>query len=243
MFDIVIFYREIIMATFYTNNSSVIIGNGITMINGKVIGGMIEGNGNIVTKEVPIKDIEIERLYYDIGGEITINIHPDFKGKESLTIQTDENIMEAINVSCDNILELSCKKSTSPSRPVKVVLDTSSINYIVATNTGDIEGTFTGAKLKVLLSGTGNLSLAGETDNLEVKASGTGQLFLKNLVSQNLELSLSGTSSGNCHASKSADIAISGVSNIELYGNPAKYSQHISGVGRITKTESSKFKP
>lgn len=222
---------------------SIIQMNGVTIINGQVVGGgnMVQGNGNLITKEYDITNKEFSDLKYSMIGTMELKVNPELKGKEVLTIQVEENLAESLRINTDGgNIELGINGNISPSKSIHIVLHTSSLSRISSSATGAINGEYEGSRLNISISGVGQVELIGNVDKLKAKISGTGKANLRHLEAKDCDFSLSGASNAEVYASESADISVSGVGNIVVYGSPPEYYQSISGVGNITKIEASR---
>lgn len=213
-------------------------GSGTVMINGKVVnssGGTIHGNGNVITKEFDIINNSLDTIGYGLPGTLEIKINPTLKGKETLTIEGEENILNAINVEKEDILELNINENVSLTKPLKIILHTSNIKKIITHGTGNIIGEYVGKKLRVRSSGTGEVEFTGNIETLEVSISGTGKFNGRDLYSKEAILVISGTSNAEIYATESAEISVSGIGNVKVYGAPSEFEQHVSGIGKIEK--------
>src|SRR5690606_17890905 len=92
-------------------------------------------------------------------------------------------------------------------------------------------------ELDLNLSGAGVLEVSGQANSQIVNLSGAGALEAKDLESQYCEINISGVGNAKVNVVKDLNATISGLGNIEYFGNPEKISQNVSGMGKVKKGE------
>ncbi len=92
-----------------------------------------------------------------------------------------------------------------------------------------------GDDMDLRVSGSGNLEVAGEADFVDASISGSGKIRGEDLVARTLDASISG--SGSIYISAEEEIAarISGSGNIYYRGNPDKVRSSSSGSGKVRR--------
>ena len=85
------------------------------------------------------------------------------------------------------------------------------------------------------LSGSGNLSAEGKTDELEVSISGSGDIDTGELIAQIVFARVSGSGDILVHASEELDARVSGSGDIRYYGDPEYKTKSVTGSGHIRK--------
>lgn len=147
-------------------------------------------------------------------------------------------------------------KSWKDRGTIKVYITAPNLEHISVSGSGSIksENTIRADRMYLGVSGSGDMDLEVETQNLDSKISGSGSMDLKGRA-RNTEISISGSGnmdgeslstntcevrisgSGNCRieVSESLDSRVSGSGNIYYRGNPDKVSNHSSGSGSIKK--------
>ena len=110
------------------------------------------------------------------------------------------------------------------------IITTPELTSIDIAGTAAVHATKLAAKtFAVSVSGTGQLDLAGTADTLEVTIAGTGALMAQDLVTATTNLDIAGTGQTTIHATKLADVRVSGTGSITVVGNPV-IRKHITGV-------------
>jgi hypothetical protein len=203
---------------------------------------MVKGNGKVITKTVDVANHDFDTLNHSLNSLVELKVNPELKGKEFFSIEGEENILDMIKINVGTALDLSVEGSYQTTKPMKIVFHTSSLKRIRCSGTGAVEGVYFADSLKLNLSGTGSVTLSGIVNNLVAQISGTGSAELTQLQSQDALIDISGTGNANICAKKSADVSVSGISKVNVYGGPAEFSQNISGLGTIKKIDN-KLKP
>lgn len=103
---------------------------------------------------------------------------------------------------------------------------------IVGAIDGDISGVF-GDKFDLFLRGAGDLDLKGDCKSIYVEISGAGDVDAENMKCEDVKVVMSGAGNLEAYASNSFTGKVSGVGNIDVYGNPKEVQRKISGLGVI----------
>lgn len=105
--------------------------------------------------------------------------------------------------------------------------------HLDATGTSHVAGTISVAELDASASGASTLALSGQVGQLNLHGAGTSGLRLSDLVTRNLEASLSGTSSATVAVSDTLAAQAGGASRLRYSGTPRITRQQTSGVASI----------
>ena len=81
--------------------------------------------------------------------------------------------------------------------------------------------------------GSGSVSVDGRTDSLSIRIRGSGDVNAADLRSNDVAIRLFGSGDASVFASDSLDVTITGSGNVDYHGDPAKFSENVSGSGRI----------
>ena len=187
----------------------------------------IRGNGRIKTEQRPVTE------FSDIqaGGMYQIEWHP---GAPSLSISTDENLLPYIESSVDGkSLKLESRDQIHPTRRIKVLVTSPTLTGANLSGAVRFNATqLTGPKFYLDTSGACHIVLAGNVDDLLGEMSGATKLEAEDLHTKNTDISSSGASKAEVHASETLRVSISGAGKVTYYGHP-KVERHISGAGSI----------
>lgn len=215
------------------------------------------GNGEIIAKNFDFSDFD--KLDIDGFYEVFLS-HGEV---EKVTIETDENLFEFINVSSDGstvVLDTEDGINLQSKHGIKVYITYKSLSYISmggagviktenTLNTDDLKIKMSGAgvidlaleakTLEIGLSGAGSIKLSGNVNDQELKLSGAGSVDAYKLESKNCIIHLGGVGSANVFVTKSLDADVSGIGSIKYKGNPNHLVKNVSGIGKIKNMSNS----
>jgi hypothetical protein len=212
------------------------------------------GSGNVVTEERQVSGFDSVAL--SGVGEVIITQGD----QESLTIETDDNLMRYIETEVRNgTLELGFASNTIPIPSRSIVFRVSVVNLTGLDSSGagsfEIDGldtdrlrvTLSGAgdigidslnasDLEIQASGAGNIQAAGAVATQEIDLSGLGNYNAPDLESRTASVRISGAGNAVVWVLDTLDVEISGAGNVEYYGSPtATVTEDLIGAGRVTR--------
>lgn len=88
--------------------------------------------------------------------------------------------------------------------------------------------------VKIKTSGSSDIKLKGKTNNLILELSGSSDISAKKYTTKKLTLNCNGSSDITVTVAEEADLQVSGVSDVDIYGSPKKIKKLISGLADIT---------
>lgn len=198
----------------------------------------IYGSGNIVTKNVDIRDFD--RVVFSGSGELMLSQEDE----EMVAVAADDNLIKHIYIELrEGTLYIWHRQPISPSRPILVRVSVKEITElglsgIVNADVGelhaerlavDLSGVITlnmkefqAEKLVMNLSGTNKFELTGtgEVAEQEIIMSGTNNYNAPKLQSQTTSISISGSNDVTVWAVDSMTVTISGNGSVQYYGSP-----------------------
>ena len=219
-------------------------------------GKTIKGNGNKVTIERTTQDYD----EVSVSGWFDVALVDGKEGR--LTIAGEENLLEYIMTEVkDGKLVIKTKKGvnlktsgwnsgihiTVPVEAIrsvsmagsgdivgktKLTSDTFSTNM---SGSGDISLAIESQSLSASMSGSGDIVLSGRTIDFDATISGSGDIEAYNLEADNVSATVSGSADIQVTAKKSLKARVSGSGDISYRGNPEKVDTKTSGSGDISK--------
>ena len=215
----------------------------------------IKGNGDVVTENRKTSDYDAVSLV----GFMDVAL---VKGSEgNLTIEAESNLQEYITTEVKNgTLRISVEKGVniSPSRnkSIKVTVPFEDLEGAYLTGSGDIwtEDKITARDFSLSVTGSGDMNIEIEADEIDGKVTGSGDIQLIGTASE-LEGNVTGSGdfdayklkanivsaqvsgSGDImvYAEKELNARIAGSGDISYKGNPSKENFKTSGSGDISK--------
>jgi hypothetical protein len=167
-------------------------------------------------------------------GKVTIQQ----TGKESLTIQAEDNILPLLESRVvDHALQLDTVKDAniSPRKSIEYTVEVKSLEGLSVSGAGSIEAqAIQGKRLSVSISGVGSVTVAGSADALDLSLSGVGSYKGEEFKTKQATVHSSGVGKAVVNASEQLDASVSGVGTVEYLGSP-QVQQSVSGVGKVRK--------
>ncbi|WP_109097013.1 head GIN domain-containing protein [Aquimarina sp. AU58] len=215
----------------------------------------MKGNGNVVTQKrtiSPFNEIIVNGVY---------NVYLTQGQNESVKVETDENLQEAVIVkNKGNALVLGWKKGINVKRKTKMnvyvtlkdiaKLKVKGVGNVktsskLSLNTLDVEASGVGnasleldcEKLDGEISMVGNFTLKGKVTEVILDNNGTGALRAFDLVAQKLEINNSGIGKVEVNAQQEISITSSGIGSVYYKGKAKTTKLDHRGMGKIKKVD------
>lgn len=215
----------------------------------------VKGNGNISVEERSGLEARKIRLTGFMDVELT-------QGSGTIVkVEADENLQEYIITEMDNdvlVVRMRSNIRFINSNKLKVYITTDKLESLQLSGSGSIVGMnkFTGSdrlKLKVSgvgdlrletntpeldaqISGSGTLVLSGETRDAKIQISGIGDCNAEALKAENASVKISGGGDVKIFADNKLDVTISGIGSV-YYRGEAMVTQKVSGSGEVKRLE------
>ncbi len=212
-----------------------------------------KGNGNIVSQEVSVNSFSD----LSISGAYQVYLKND--STYSVRIMADENLIDRVLVKEENgelVIKTQMGLNLRPSRRIKIHISSPEFNRVKVSGAVDIfgEGKISGTnelsikssgathvkldldvpKVRVDISGAGEVNLTGETRDFDIQSSGASEVNCFDLKAENIKLKISGAGDAKVFSSVSLDVVIRGAGSVKYKGN-ARVTQKISGAGSLKK--------
>lgn len=192
----------------------------------------INGSGTIVTEDRSVSGFD--KVDLQSVGNLTILVGD----KESLTITADDNVMQYITTEVFNkTLEIGMEPNINidPTHDIEYTLTVKSLSSIVLSGFGNINAAELNAEdMEIKLSGSGNMTLGTlKSENAILRVSGFGNINVVNMVvdQPTLEISGSGDIDVNTLQAVSMNLKISGFGNADITGTSKDQNIQIVGSG------------
>ncbi|MEO8439421.1 MAG: head GIN domain-containing protein [Spartobacteria bacterium] len=189
----------------------------------------VRGNGTIKTEQRPVT--AFDRI--EAGGFYDIQWQP---GAPSLSITTDENLLSNIETKMSgSALKIDTHGQISPSHGIKIVATSPSLGGADLSGALRLEATqLSGDVFALETSGASKVTLAGRVDRLLANLTGASRLDAGGLLTQEVEISVTGAGRAEIFASDSLKAAITGAGKVTYSGNPKAVTKKVTGAGKIT---------
>lgn len=243
-------FSKLLNKLFGSNNhsSSNIIqyGNGKTVVTNSIVGGsiingntisgangneFIKGNGKITSLEKEISN------FSSIVAESVVSVNVVIANENKCEVTADENILEFIELKVKNDeLRIGLKKNVSftTSNPVVVNISTVSLKEVSLCGSATIsvsnilQNTF-----RASLKGSGEINLSGETNELLLNMTGSGDIDAEELISKSLLVNAKGSGYIGANAKEEATVNLMGSGSVKVYGETLRKNKNIMGSGSV----------
>jgi len=216
----------------------------------------VKGNHNVVIKERSI--LSFEKVEISGGYSIILSQNE----KESLKVETDENLQEyIISEVVGNTLKIYTKDDVSitDNSKMKLYISVKNLKYLEISGAVDLENdtkinldelvlNISGAssiklsdlvtnKLKLDFSGASNVKWKGSANEVNAEMSGATDFDAYDFEAQSFKIDISGTGNAKIHVSKKLIASISGIGTIKYKGNPEVVQKDSNFLGSIQKVK------
>jgi hypothetical protein len=218
-------------------------------------GERVFGDGNITSKQLSIGSFNA----VDVSGAIKLHVKQD--ANNGVRVEVDQNLHEFIDIYTDgDVLVVHSKQgyNLKPSGDIILFVSAPYYRQIEVSGACNIigEGVLSGSQELTVkasgassvdlaldlpaftsdLSGSSDIALRGKVGKLRIEGSGASNIKAFDLVSEDAELDLSGSSDANLSANRSLKVEASGASTINYKGN-AVVTQQVSGAGSVKRVD------
>jgi hypothetical protein len=191
----------------------------------------IRGNGSVKTET---RDVAaFEAITCDGGYEVQINCQE----KQSLAIETDENLLPRVKTEVhNNTLHIDTKGILFPTHGIRITVSVPTITKFTSNGStdGDINN-INNSALDIGIHGSGKLHLNGKSGTVTINTSGSSKIDATSLISENSNIQINGSGNIQVYATNSIGVQINGSGTVKYKGEPKSVSQQINGSGRIVK--------
>jgi hypothetical protein len=190
----------------------------------------VEGSGNVVSESREVSGFDQIQL----SGSGTVIV--DVTGTESLSIETDDNLLTLLETEVDDgRLELRATRNIDPSEDVVYTITAASLTGVSISGSGSIVVTgVDDSAFSADISGSGAVTAEGTvSDALSVDISGSGHFEGEDLVAVTGAVNVSGSGSAVVNVTDDLAVSLSGSGDVEYLGSPT-VDVDKSGSGTVT---------
>ncbi|MBN2571663.1 MAG: DUF2807 domain-containing protein [Ignavibacteriales bacterium] len=183
------------------------------------------------TKDFDISDFS----KIDLSGAFNVNITQGTSPK--LLAKGDKDDLEFIEIKVEyGTLYISLKDRCELDDDIKLEIITKELNELECSGANEVEiSDLNTNKFDLDISGACEVTIDGKTNEFNVDASGATDLNAKNFISEKVTLDVSGASDCSVYASDYLEVDISGVGNVDYYGDPEEVKEDVSWLCSLNK--------
>lgn len=212
----------------------------------------IKGNGEMVTKTRSVGDYDGVLLV----GSMNVVLVAGSEG--NIKIEAESNLQEHLVTEVrNNVLKISTEDNVNlqPTKEITITVPFKDLSEVSLTGSGDIwnEDVIKGSDFKMQVTGSGDIMLnldvqdlegqitgsgdievKGNAQNFECKVTGSGDFKAFDLNAKNVEARISGSGDIQVTATESLKASIGGSGDVVYKGNPKKEDFKTSGSGSVS---------
>jgi hypothetical protein len=187
------------------------------------------GNGDLVDSERTVSPFE----KINISG--TAEVHFYSSQEYRIVVTVDSNLLKYTEIiTRGNILNIGTKKGNYLFTKYLVDVYCPVITGVSVSGSGRFKGTVECETFSAGISGSGDITITGNSHNSNIEISGSGTFNGDGFIINNATVNISGSGNGNINVLENLNVNISGSGEINYLGNP-KIDSRISGSGRLKK--------
>lgn len=191
----------------------------------------IKGSGEVTvqTREVG----SFDRIRSSGSFDVNVTIGP----QQKITVSFDDNLIDLVQTEVKGrTLQIFSDGSFSSHKSCKIEITVPSLEAVIVSGSGDIhvQG-LKGPEFTYEISGSGDATLIGEVDEIDIEVSGSGEVDARELKAKRAYVDIAGSGDVMVWASELLDGSIAGSGDIAYYGNPSEVNRDIAGSGDIRK--------
>ena len=194
----------------------------------------ITGSGNPATETRSVGGVHSVSM--SVPGKLEI-VAGD---AEKLTITGDDNVLPLVETTVERgELRIRFRERGSLNMrlkaPLRMTLAAKSIEGISVAGSGDVVANAMDArKLALSIAGSGNITLGGKAQALDVQISGSGDVKAGKLEARSASVSIAGSGDATLWARESLSASIAGSGDVRYYGDPS-VQRSVMGSGSVRR--------
>ncbi|MBL8879680.1 MAG: DUF2807 domain-containing protein [Phycisphaerales bacterium] len=153
-----------------------------------------------------------------------------------LTISAEKSVRPTVALvirgTTANIIAASC--SGAGDIRISGVNNTDKVRLVIS-GAGDLTFSGTVGGIEAIVSGAGDIRLSGSTNSADYLVSGAGDIHATDMITKSAKARVSGAGDVTLNAGESADMAVSGAGDIRYCGDATNVVSKVSGAGTVRK--------
>ena len=189
----------------------------------------LEGSGKLETRVLDLDTF----VAVELGGAFDVTI--TFGDEQRVEATFDDNLFANLEADVSGRkLELGWDEDCEPSRDCEIRITMVSLEGFELNGAGDVDiKGFAGDRLEIELRGAGDIEADGEVGDLRISLLGAGDIEARDLKAQRVKVVLAGVGDCEVYAAESIDAKLTGVGDLDYWGDPEQRETKVSGIGDI----------
>jgi hypothetical protein len=192
---------------------------------------IIKGSGVVASETRHVSGFDAIQL----AGSADVTV--SFGDSESVVVEAEDNILPLIETvvrGSELVIKWKPMTSGADTEPVRVTVTMKSLKAASLPGSGNITiADMDGGAVELDLQGSGNITADGIVDSVSTKLGGSGNIMCGDLQAKSAAVKLPGSGNVTVFASESLDVTISGSGSVTYRGDPAEFTQSVTGSGII----------
>lgn len=159
---------------------------------------------------------------------------------EKLTITADDNVLPLIETVVERgELRIRFRErhniNVRTKAPIRIVLSAKTVEALAVAGSGEVVApALTARRMRVSISGSGDVTLGGKAQAIEVSIAGSGNLKAGRFEAQTAKVDIAGSGDSTLWVRDSLQASIAGSGDVRYYGDPA-VTRSIVGSGDVRR--------
>ncbi|UCG50966.1 MAG: DUF2807 domain-containing protein [Candidatus Latescibacterota bacterium] len=191
------------------------------------------GGHSVSQESFDLKGFDAIRV--DAVAEIEITIGPEFR----VELEAREDLIDRVEVFVRKkslVIDMEDERRIDSDRGIHLDIMMPKLVSVVVKGVAWIEGgVLDNEHLEISCPGVGEMRFQGVVGQLDVDLQGVGDLDFKELIADDVKVTLGGVGDVVVHAGKRLDARVNGMGSIRYHGNPENVRTHVGGLGRIKR--------
>ncbi len=171
----------------------------------------------------------------ELSGSADVVVN--FGNEQSVVVEADDNILPLVETTVRGstlVIGLKPFASLNTRQPIQVTMTVKALDVASISGSGNITINNLSAKtVNFALSGSGNITAAGNAERVTVSLNGSGNIFLDSLKAKSAGVKLKGSGNIKVYASESLEASIPGSGTVQYRGNPPAVNRSVTGSGNV----------
>jgi hypothetical protein len=174
--------------------------------------------GSGVAKTEPREVGEFDKIRLSGSPNVNIVIGPE----RSVSVTSDDNLLPVIETSVeDGTLVIGGNQSFNTRLGVTVQITVPTLTHVAVHGSGDVKVKELDAeKFKAEIQGSGDISVAGRAEELDVEIQGSGDVKLDELAAKRASVEVQGSGNSTVKVSDELTVRMMGSGDVEYIGEP-----------------------
>ena len=207
------------------SNQTITVGGGAVHVSPLVVGDGIHGKRHVNLEG------EVDGVSFRGPGQLQI-----LQGlKAGVDVLADQNLLDHVTIELkDSSLSIGLQGAVQLNLPMMITVTAPAISSIKLAGSGTVvyENCQVPA-LRCTVSGSGEVMLDGRAERIRARVSGSGKIDATRFITQDADLTVSGSGKLLAHASDTAEVVVSGSGKAVIHGMPAHKRAETSGSGKV----------